>query len=116
MPATETTTVLVVPWYERRDFDRMRRMPAQGRDMPSSYDAWLDRAFQDMRELLARGCALKIVTIHLDDYLAWLEDEGAPDSVDMRSRYIRELSLHGSQLSGARLDADTPWPSFPRRN
>jgi hypothetical protein len=112
MQRVDPTTVLVVPWYERGDYEAIREMSG-GKCAPFSYEAWLDNAFRDMRELLAKGCALKIVTIHLDDYLAWLENEGERDSRSARSRYIAALALVGSQLDGAPLHTDAPWPGFP---
>jgi hypothetical protein len=112
MQKIDPTTVLVVPWYERADYEAIREMSG-GKSAPSSYEAWLDNAFRDMRELLAKGCALKIVTIHLDDYVAWLENEAERDSRSARSRYIAALALVGSQLDGAPLHADAPWPGFP---
>ncbi|AOO81615.1 hypothetical protein [Bosea vaviloviae] len=117
MQRVDLTTVLVVPWYERKDFERMRLMsPSDGLSrsdgLPISYEAWLDSAFRDMRQLLARGCALKIVTVHLDDYLTWLASEAEADTAAMRSRYVRELSTIGSRLDGPVMRNDASWSGF----
>lgn len=112
MKRIDPTTVLLVPWYERKDFEKIRDI-SQGERLPGTYDAWLDNAFRDMRRLLAQGCALKIVTIHLDDYYAWLANEAEVDSAAARSRYIQEQSTVGSQLSGPTVQTAAPWPGFP---
>jgi hypothetical protein len=112
MRRVDPTTVLVVPWYEREDFEKLR-LVNQGQPLPLSYNAWLDSAFSHMRQQLAQGCALKIVTIHLDDYFTWLASEGELDSAKARQRYIKELSAAGSQLPGSTLNTDVPWPEFP---
>lgn len=110
MKHVDPTTVLLVPWYERQDFQKLRRM-SQAACLPDTYAAWLDNAFRNMRQLLAQGCAVKIVTIHLDEYFAWLANEREADTAAARSRYIQEQSTVGSQLSGP--VADAPWPGFP---
>jgi hypothetical protein len=112
MQRIDPTTVLVVPWYERKDFETLRRM-SHGNKLPSSYESWLDNAFGEMRQLLATGCALKIVTLHLDDYFSWLESEAEVDSIPTRMRYIGKLAETGSKLSGSRVRTDAPWPGFP---
>lgn len=112
MKQVDPMSVLVVPWYERGDFEQLR-LVSQGSALPLSYNAWLDSAFSHMRQLLSQGRALKIVTIHLDDYFTWLENGGQTDSAETRRRYIKELSAAGSQLPGATLDTDVPWPGFP---
>jgi hypothetical protein len=117
MQHVDPTTVLVVPWYERKDFERMRLMcPSDGLSrsdsLPISYDAWLDNAFRDMRQLLATGCALKIVTVHLDDYLSWLASTAEADTAAMRSRYIKELSTIGARLDGPVTRNDASWSGF----
>lgn len=106
------TTVLVVPWYERKDYNKMRRM-RQRENLPKSYEAWLENAFREMRYLMTKGFAVKIVTIHLDDYFGWLKREGYTDSEEVRSRYIAELAKSGSQLPNAALHTGPPWPGFP---
>jgi hypothetical protein len=112
MQRVDTTTVLVVPWYERKDFEALRRM-SQGNALPPRYETWLDNAFDEMRQLLSTGCALKIVTLHLDDYFAWLKAEDACDSTSARMRYLKALAEPGSNLSGSRMRTDAPWPGFP---
>jgi hypothetical protein len=107
-----STTVLVVPWYERSDFEKLRGM-SEGRRFPRKYEDWLDHAFVEMRKILAKGCALKIVTIHLDDYFSWLGNEDEVDSASARIRYIAELAKIGTELPGSLTRTDMPWPGFP---
>jgi hypothetical protein len=114
VPGVDRTIVTVVPWYERKDYDKIRCM-RDGARLPGSYEAWLENAFRDMRQLLARGCALKIVTIHLDEYFAWLSREGRPDSDAARSRYITELGRAGTQLANASTSGEGTslnWPTM----
>jgi hypothetical protein len=73
---------------------------SQCNELPPKYKTWLDNAFDEMRQLLSTGCALKIVTLHLNDYFAWLKAEDACDSTSARKSYLKALAEPGSNLSG----------------
>jgi hypothetical protein len=99
-PTAEAYTA-VLPWYERTDFDRLWQLAADHDDIPRDYEVWYASALQVMNTWLARGRALQIVTIRPDEFLAWLEAKGLPNTASNRLRYVEEKATRaGSEAVG----------------
>lgn len=86
-PSNGTITV-ALPWYEREDFARLLELADDRADMTADYDVWHGRAKAVAQEFLARGRALQIVTIRTDEFLAWLNPLGLPNTSANRLRYV----------------------------
>jgi len=98
---------VALPWYERADFQRLWELAHDRDDMPSNYDDWHAAALSVMNAWLARGRALQIVTIRPDEFLAWLESQGLPNTAATRLKYVEEKATGaGSQTGGIGLAAD----------
>jgi hypothetical protein len=105
-PTVEAYTV-ALPWYEREDFQRLWELAHDRDDMPGNYDVWRAAAVRVVNAWLARGRALQIVTIKPDEFLAWLEDKGLPNTAATRLKYVEEkASGAGSETGGVGIAAD----------
>ncbi|KRE04325.1 hypothetical protein ASE61_25695 [Bosea sp. Root670] len=105
-PSVEAYTV-ALPWYERDDFQRLWELAHDRDEMPSDYDVWLAAALSVMNAWLARGRALQIVTIRPEEFLAWLEAAGLPNTAATRLKYVEcKAASAGSETSGLGISAD----------
>lgn len=112
MTRNGSPTVILVPWYERLDFEQLLKL-TKCSGFPKRYDAWLDQIFLEMRRILSSGFAMKIVTVHVDSYFFWLRSETRSDCAEARADYIGHLAQSGSTPSGYHVRTDMAWPGFP---
>jgi hypothetical protein len=95
-----TTSVIVVPWYERRSFERIQALSTQDGRLHGTYESWVKSAEAATQDLLREGRVIHIVTIRADDYLAWLEREGRTNSARSRGLYILHVAeTHGGDVA-----------------
>jgi len=100
-PTVDAYTV-ALPWYERDDFHRLWELAHDRDEMPSDYEAWHKQAMAVMNAWLARGRALQIVTIRPDEFLAWLEAQGLPNTAATRRSFVEEKAKRaGSETGGS---------------
>lgn len=99
-PTVEAYTV-ALPWYEREDFQRLWELAHDRDEMPSDYDEWHRQAIAVVNAWLARGRALQIVTIRPDEFMAWLDSKGLPNTAASRRRYVESKATEaGSETDG----------------
>lgn len=106
--------VVLVPWYEPDDFARLRHMRGNS-SLPPSYDRWQEEAKEQVQQLLATGVAAQIVSLRVDDYLAWLSLSCAADTPQSRLAYLAHLAVEAGCLGRQETHA-TSWPGFPTFN
>lgn len=99
-PTAEAYTA-VLPWYDRADFQRLWELAADHDDFPPDYDVWYAAALEVMNIWLARGKALQIVSIKPDEFFAWLEARGLPNTAATRLRYVEAKAACVNGESGA---------------
>lgn len=88
-PTVEAYT-FVLPWYEKDDFQLLWELASDRDEIPADYDVWHAAALRVLREWLARGRALQIVTVKPNEFLAWLNDRGLPNTAATRLKYVEE--------------------------
>lgn len=94
-PLDETYTV-AMPWYEESEFAELWALAHDREQMPPDYSVWLRNATQAMKNMLARGRAVQVVTIRLGPYHAWLATRSLQCTAATRRRYVEELVVGGS--------------------
>lgn len=98
---------MALPWYERDDFRRLWELAHDHDDMPADYEVWHEAARSVVNEWLARGRALQIVTVKPDEFLAWLDARGLPNTAATRLKYVEEKAAGaGSETGGGGIAAD----------
>lgn len=100
--------IVFVPWYEPEDYYSFRSMNG-GKNMPPSYEDWMNKAVREVMQLLARGTATQIVRLRPGDYFRWLVDRCAADNPAERLAYL--ALLHGQSGCPAAPGSLAPhWP------
>lgn len=64
-------------------------------DMPSEYAVWQASALEVINTWLARGRALRIVSIRPDEFLIWLKERGLPNTAATRLRFVEDKARGG---------------------
>ncbi len=106
-PTVDAYTV-ALPWYEEDDFHRLWELAQDREDMPSNYEVWHQQAMAVMNAWLARGRALQIVTIRPDEFLAWLEEHGLPNTAVTRLSNVEGKAMRaGSEPGGIGIAASS---------
>ncbi len=100
-PTVDAYTV-ALPWYERDDFHRLWELAHDRDEMPADYEVWQKQAMAVMNAWLARGRALQIVTIRPDEFLAWLEVQGLPNTAATRRSFVEEKAKQAGSETGSR--------------
>lgn len=98
-PTVEAYTV-ALPWYERKDFQRLWELAHDHDEMPRDYEVWHAAAVKVMHTWLARGRALQIVTIRPDEFLAWLQARDLPNTAATRLQYVEEKARQAGSERG----------------
>lgn len=99
-PTVDAYTV-ALPWYEKEDYHRLWELAHDRHEMPSDYEGWHQQAIAVMNAWLARGRALQIVTIRPDEFLAWLDERGLPNTAVTRLSYVESKAMRaGSETGG----------------
>jgi len=99
-PTVEAYTV-ALPWYEREDFSRLWELAHDHDQMPRDYDVWHAAALQVIHAWLARGRALQIITIKPDEFIAWLQEKGLPNTAATRLKFVEDKAVTaGSETAG----------------
>jgi hypothetical protein len=83
--------VIVLPWYDRDEFERLSKMSNEGQ-MPATYEQWKAQTEHAAKTALARGLALELIPVRADEYFAWLTTQCRTDSAETRARYMEELA------------------------
>ncbi|MGZ5919614.1 MAG: hypothetical protein ACXWJV_07445, partial [Hyphomicrobium sp.] len=82
---------VVMPWFRREDYARIREIMEGGDKWLSDYDAWQARAEKQIKDVEAQGMAVERVYLDPDEFLAWCEKGSHhPDSM-ARQRYAAEF-------------------------
>lgn len=79
-------------WYHRGDYQQVRRLCADARRLPESFDAWLDHAGALCRQIEAQGGL--VLKIHLDPraFRDWCAERGIMADEAARARFEYETT------------------------
>lgn len=92
-PTVEAYTV-AIPWYERDDFAQLLALAQDREEMRADYETWHRNAVAVTNAWLAKGRALEIVTVRPAEFVAWIAQQGLPNTAETRRRYVEALASH----------------------
>lgn len=72
MPAT----AIGIAWYRKDQYARLRTLFEDGHKLPNTYAAWLRKAEQGFKDLLAQGHTVHKVTVDIDEFPVWCARHG----------------------------------------
>ena len=73
-----------VPWYRRQDYARILEVMEDAHLLPPTFDKWLYRAEQALKQAVDRGVLPVKAYIDPDQFVAWCRDRGL--NVDAAAR------------------------------
>jgi hypothetical protein len=88
---TLPASTVIVPWYERDDFQEIWEIGHEGHAPATDYEDWRRRANRAVALLREHGDAVEIVTVRPAAYRDWLTSRGLPNSAAARRCYLRRL-------------------------
>jgi hypothetical protein len=76
----EQHPVTALPWYARADYPTLLRLFCDPDKLPTTYDAWLQRAEQVEKQLQRAGLAVARIQIRPVPFAAWCRERNiSPD-------------------------------------
>ncbi len=79
-------------WYERHSYPAILRLMVDGRQLPQTYDEWLQKAEALERDLRNKGHRIKRAPIAPDLFAAWCREHGLEANAKARSRYAGDYA------------------------
>jgi hypothetical protein len=76
---------LAMCWYDEKQWDRLKEMEPEALD--DTYETWRKNATRALHELRQAGHNIQKVSIKIDDFLGWCEDNGVESNAESRSAY-----------------------------
>lgn len=108
---------VAMPWYSRDDFNRLAEIAQDGDSAPASYDDWKRQAEKVAAQYLANGKALQLVTVHVDELMAWLKERNLPNTTANRIRFVEAKvaspdqvnAVHRSSVAESQFGSSASW-------
>lgn len=83
-------SIVGVPWYERADYDPLRRIFIDRDKLPEFYDEWLQAAENLLNDLRKSGQAFRKVRINPATFPAWCASRGLDINAKARMEFTNE--------------------------
>lgn len=71
-------TKILLAWYKRPQWPRLRELSAEPAKLAETYDEWLAQAQAQLAELRARGLGVKRVIVDVEELADWCRRNGRP--------------------------------------
>lgn len=91
MAATDKTKI-VMAWYKRPQWPRLRAASAEPARLAETYDEWLADASRQLEEMRARGMLISRVIVDVDELLGWCKQRGRKVEPQAASEYAASLA------------------------
>jgi hypothetical protein len=79
-------------WFEREDYDLVRRLIPNDRHLPGSFDQWERNATKEIAQLEARGISVRKVMVDPREYAAYCGARGMGHSIATLGRFVVDAS------------------------
>ena len=96
----EEQTVVAIGWYEPGQWERLREVSADAKEMPANYQDWLAMASNTFAELVSLGFKVRIMVVDVDELLKWCQERGLPVNAESRSKFVTEEASRRAEPSG----------------
>jgi hypothetical protein len=78
----EQHSVTALPWYARADYPTLLRLFSDPDKLPTTYDAWLDRAKRVERQFQKAGFGVARIWVRPVPFAAWCKERNvSPDQM-----------------------------------
>ena len=104
-----TRVPVALPWYNRHEYQALLALFSDPKNLPKTFDEWLEHAEKVEKQLQAAGFAVARILISPASFRAWCDERGAKPDQRARLSFANEIARarHGQQGLDlvARLDA-----------
>ena len=83
-------------WFERDDYERVRRLIPNDRHIPDSFDEWEQSAIKQIAQLEARGISIRKIMVDPQEYNAYCEVRGMSPSIATLGTFVMERLRGGN--------------------
>lgn len=80
-----------IAWYHRKDYKRLMKIFADSQELPSTFDEWLQLAYQTYDRLKRQGHLVEKVYIDPDTFPAWCAKRGLNINANARASFADEF-------------------------
>jgi hypothetical protein len=88
--------VSALPWYARDDYPALLRLFRDPDKLPTTYDAWLDRAERVERQFQKAGFAVARIWIRPVPFAAWCKERNVSPDQRARLTFANEAARRNS--------------------
>lgn len=78
------------PWYRREDYERVRKIMADGAEFSATYDQWVLAATAGFQHQVERGRMTYWIAVCPDEFLAWCGAKAVDTNAASRMKFIAE--------------------------
>ena len=79
-------------WFEREDYDLVRRLIPNDRHLPGSFDQWEGNAIKEIAHLEACGISVRKVMVDPREYAAYCDAKGISHSIATLGTFVVDAS------------------------
>jgi hypothetical protein len=79
-------------WFERDDYERVRRLIPNDKQIPGSFEEWEQAATKQIAELEARGIDIRKVIVDPTEYSVFCEVNGLERCIASLATFVVERS------------------------
>jgi len=79
-----------VAWYKPEQWDRLREISVDRKDVEFTYEEWLKNAQKTLGGLLLSGLDIEKYEVDVEALLAWCKSKNIPVDGKARSSYVSE--------------------------
>jgi hypothetical protein len=90
MPKSAPPDLIVIAWYTRENFDRIRTFAKGGGGMHATFDEWLKNAQEEIAGIIPLG--IKVIRFEIDpeELRAWLRSRKVKSNEQTRALFVHE--------------------------
>ena len=83
-------------WFQRDDYERVRRLIPNDRHIPDTFDDWEQSAIKQIAQLEARGISIRKIMVDPQEYSVFCEVRGMAASIATLGTFVMERSRGGN--------------------
>ena len=86
--------VSALPWYDRHDYQALLELFSDPDKLPTTYDAWLERAEGVERQFKAAGFGVARIWVRPAPFAAWCKERNVSPDQAARLTFVNEAARH----------------------
>jgi hypothetical protein len=93
-------TVVGVAWYRAEQWQRLREISADRKELEDSYQEWVRNVERAIKELNRNGIQSVKVAVEVEELLKWCQSRNKPVNGEARADFVSEKLQSGFEENG----------------